>query len=162
MSEFQASLFSTVKEQDTLAPVSDTLYINGIRIPYRPQVNSLQWARGTVYCTPAQLNELLGGVNRPASKYKESIIAEGSFSERSSDDNNANHPEHQYTKPTRKGRNSSYGVLRNVSRAVETRWDAVEDRFNDYATAMGETMNEAVEQTGKDVMKGALVFKYIH
>ena len=158
VSEFQASLFSTVKEQDTLAPVSDTLYINGIRIPYRPQVNSLQWARGTVYCTPAQLNELLGGVNRPASKYKESIIAEGSFSERSSDDNNANHPEHQYTKPTRKGRNSSYGVLRNVSRAVETRWDAVEDRFNDYATAMGETMNEAVEQTGKDVMKGALGF----
>ncbi|EHM99799.1 Sro7p [Saccharomyces cerevisiae x Saccharomyces kudriavzevii VIN7] len=158
VSEFQVSLFSTVKEQNAQAPVSDVLYINGIKIPYRPQVNSLQWARGTVYCTPTQLNEVLGGTNRPDSKYKESIIAQGTFSERPSDDNHENNLEHQYTKPTRKGRNSSYGVMRNVSRAVETRWDAVEDRFNDYATAMGETMNEAVEQTGKDVMKGALGF----
>ena len=158
VSKFQALLFSTVKEQHIQAPVSDVLYINGIRIPYRPQVNSLQWARGTVYCTPAQLDELLGGANRPDSKYKESIIAQGTFLERPSDDNHTTSPEHQYTKPSRRGRNSSYGVLRNVSRAVETRWDAVEDRFNDYATAMGETMNEAVEQTGKDVMKGAMGF----
>ncbi|EJS41329.1 sro7p [Saccharomyces arboricola H-6] len=158
VSEFQASLFSVVKEQNIQAPVSDVLYINGIRIPYRPQVNSLQWARGTVYCTPAQLNELLGGANRPDSKYKESIIAQGTFLENPSDDKHREDSEHQYTKPSRKGRNSSYGVMRNVSRAVETKWDAVEDKFNDYATAMGETMNEAVEQTGKDVMKGALGF----
>ncbi|CAI4053483.1 hypothetical protein N7582_005733 [Saccharomyces uvarum] len=158
--EFQASLFSTVKEPNTApsAQVSDVLYINGVRIPYRPQVNSLQWVRGTVYCTPAQLDELLGGKNRPDSKYKESVIAQGTFSERPSGDDHGESSEYHYNKPSRRGRNSSYGVLRNVSRVVETRWDAVEDRFNDYATAVGESMNEAVEQTGKDVMKGALGF----
>ena len=37
--------------------------------------------------------------------------------------------------------------------------DSFEDTFNDYATAANETMNEAIEQTGKDLMKGAFSSK---
>ncbi|QLL31553.1 hypothetical protein HG536_0B04170 [Torulaspora globosa] len=160
----QASLLSIVNEQATglnkhydlkSESATDQLYNPGLKIPYRPQVNSLQWARGTMYCTIDQLDKLLGGEYRPQSKFEESIIAKGTLStkpeEKSSIDS-----ETDYKRPTRSGsRSSRYGVFKSVSRAVENRMDAIEDTFNDYATAMSESVNDVVEQTTKDMAKGA-------
>lgn len=132
------------------------LYNPNLKIPYRPQVNSLQWARGTVYCTTDQLDEILGGVNRPLSKYQESELAKGTLTLKPSDEKQGEQSEHHYVKPVRHGAKSGgYGVLREMSRAVETQWDAVETQFTDYATAVGEGMNDVVEQTGKDIVKGS-------
>ncbi|CCD25279.1 putative Rab GTPase-binding protein SRO77 NDAI_0E04620 [Naumovozyma dairenensis CBS 421] len=159
--KFKMSLISLVndpKSEITKKSVdTDTLYNPNLRIKYRPQVNTLQWARGTVTCTPEQLDILLGGERRPASKYQESLIAKGTLTVKPTDKPGASSPQ-LYKKPVRHGRSSHYGVLKSVSRAVETHWDVLEDNFNDYATAVGEGMNDAVEQTGKDLVKGSLGF----
>lgn len=134
---------------------SDTLYNPNLKIAYRPQVNTLQWARGTVYCSPEQLDLILGGENRPPSKYEESAIAKGTLAIKQPQENP--NEEFQYKKPTKRmSRSTSYNVFRDVSRVVENKWDELEDQFNDYATAMGQGMNDIVEQAGKDLMKGSL------
>ena len=132
-------------------PVVDTLYNPNLKITYRPQVNSLQWARGTVYCTPEQLDQILGGEKRPDSRYKESAIAAGTLSPEPSSS------EHAYQKPIRHANKHSagYGYMKGISRAVETHWDNIETQFNDYATAAGQAMNDSMEQTGKDIVKGS-------
>lgn len=132
-------------------PVVDVLYNPNLKISYRPQVNSLQWARGTVYCTPDQLDQILGGDRRPESKYKESAIAKGTISLEPKQD------EHGYKKPIRHAakHNGTYGVIKGISRTVENHWDNIETQFNDYATATGQAMNDAMEQTGKDIVKGS-------
>lgn len=164
-SQYQASLLSVVNEQATglnkqydekSETASDSLYNPRLKIAYRPQVNSLQWARGTIHCTIEQLDTLLGGEHRPQSKYEESIIAKGTISlkpdERPPDAED--HPD--YKRPVRSGtRTSRYGMFKSVSRAVESRFDAIEDSFNDYATAMSEGVNDVVEQTTKDMARGA-------
>ena len=166
----QASLISVINESATgpehnssisqPTPI-DTLYNPDLNISYRPQVNSLQWARGAVYCTPHQLDELLGGIERPESKYEESNIARGSLSSSkyAAEKSSAGTGDHKYTRPVRSfGGSGRYGIVKSVSRAVETRLDTVETTINDYATTMGQTMNDAMEETGRDMMKSAIGF----
>ncbi|GMM55212.1 putative Rab GTPase-binding protein [Maudiozyma humilis] len=155
-----SALFSVVSEQNLAVPGSPTLSANGpvvdslynpnLKISYRPQVNSLQWARGTVYCMPPQLDEILGGERRAESKYTESAIAAGTVVVDP-------HPEkHSYEKPVRHAaKHGGYGVMKGLSRAVENHWDNIENQFNDYATAAGQAMNDSMEQTGKDLVKGS-------
>lgn len=163
--QFQASLISVVNEQATglnkqyderSESASDSLYNPRLKIAYRPQVNSLQWARGTIHCTTEQLDTLLGGEHRPQSKYEESIIAKGTISLKP-DEKSDDPGDHAGCKrPVRSGtRSSRYGMFKSVSRAVESRFDAIEDSLNDYATAMSEGVNDVVEQTTKDMAKGA-------
>ncbi|CAB4255914.1 putative Rab GTPase-binding protein SRO77 [Maudiozyma barnettii] len=159
--KYLSVLLSIVNEQSNAVPgsptlssngpVVDTLYNPNLKITYRPQVNSLQWARGTVYCTPEQLALVLGGENRPDSRYKESAIAAGTLS------TEPHSSEHAYQKPIRHANkhNAGYGYMRGISRTVETHWDNIETQFNDYATATGQAMNDAMEQTGKDIVKGS-------
>lgn len=164
----QASLLSIVNEQATglnkhydekSESATDQLYNPGLKIAYRPQVNSLQWARGTMYCTIDQLDKLLGGEFRPQSKFEESIIAKSTLATKPDEKPGSSGSATDYKRPTRSGtRSSRYGMLKSVSRAVENRFDAIEDSFNDYATAMGEGVNDVVEQTTKDMAKGAFGF----
>lgn len=171
--KFQAYLFSTVNQKaiglnknysQEKAESTDILYNPGLKIPWRPQVNSLQLARGTSYVTREQLDEILGSDKRPPSKYEESEIAHGTIAVRKENSApnspNMQNNEHAYTKPTssRRGRNSGYEYFRSVSRAVENQWDQVEDNFNEYATAIGQAMSDTMEDTSKDMMKGALGF----
>lgn len=162
--EFQASLLSVVNEKATGLSVNaeqeksttDSLYIPGKKIAYRPQVNSLQWARGTIHCTTEQLDALLGGDRRPAPKYEESEMATGTISLKPNEVGTEAEGL-SYKKPMRNStRTSHYGVLKSMSRAVESRYDSLEGTFNDYATAVGESVNELVEETTKDMAKGAL------
>ncbi|KAK5780169.1 hypothetical protein RI543_002712 [Arxiozyma heterogenica] len=153
--DYEVVLVSTVNKQ-SLVQDDSKLYNPNLRIPARPQVNSLQWARGTIYCTSEQLDEVLGGSKRPLSKYQESEIAKGTLSQDKPKGNQMESSEHHYVKPVRHvGRSSGYGILKGVSRTLETQWDSLESQFNDYATAFGEGMNDAMEQTGKDIVKGS-------
>lgn len=159
--QFMSVIISITNKQVSGVQTSDetdTLYNQNLRIPYRPQVNSLQWARGTVYCTSEQLDQILGGERRQDSKYKESAIAKGTLVTKPNEKQDKTTELH-YQKPVRHGaRGSRYGMLRDMSRAVETSWDAVEDQFNDAAAAMGQGMNDAMEQTGKDIVRGSFGF----
>lgn len=170
--KFQSYLFSTFDQRaiglnkaytQEQVEKQDTLYNPGLKIPWRPQVNSLQLARGTSYCTREQLDLLLGGERRPQSKYEESEIAIGTISLRKEtsapNSPNMQNDEHAYKKPvSRRGRNSGYEYFRSMSRAVENQWDAVEDGINEYATAIGQAMNDTVEETSKDMVRGAFGF----
>lgn len=166
----EASLVTVVKETtagasqgapSSLHQDTDTLYNPNLRIECRPQVNSLQWARGTLYVKTEDLDNLLGGARRPKSKYEESALANGTIS---IDPQEQVHNTHelsankgfQYQAPVRHAtKTGGYGAIKYVSRAMENGMDTIEGTFNDYAAAANETMNEALEQTGSDLMKGA-------
>ncbi|CCE63156.1 hypothetical protein TPHA_0E00610 [Tetrapisispora phaffii CBS 4417] len=147
-------------------PQPDTLYNPTLHIPYRPQVNSMQWARGTVYVTDDQLSEVLSGKKRPPSKYKESEIAKGTITlappkksnQKAIEEGGKYRPEDMtYKSPVRHTqRSGGYDVIKAVTRTVETQYDYVESQFNEYTTALGNSLNEAVEDTSKDLMKSAI------
>lgn len=161
MENYLSVIISTLVDQQVNPRLNaDTLFNPTRNIPYRPQVNSLQWARGTVYCTAVQLDELLGGPRRPASKYKESEIANHTLTLEKIENKDSMDPSLHYKKPVRSTqRNSSgYGMVRGITRAVETQWDSLETQINDYATAAGEGMNDMMEETGKDIVKGSFGF----
>ncbi|KAK3055784.1 Lethal(2) giant larvae sro7 [Extremus antarcticus] len=46
----------------------DKLFNPAALIPPRPTISNVQWITGTQYVTPAQMDELIGGPNRPPSK----------------------------------------------------------------------------------------------
>jgi len=46
----------------------DTLWNPDLPIPPRPTISNLQWISGTQYITPADLDLLIGGPDRPPSK----------------------------------------------------------------------------------------------
>lgn len=170
----EASLISVVNELATglnkayssnMARGTDILYNPGLKIRYRPQVNTLQWARGTSYCAPEQLDAILGGERRPPSKFKESAIATGTLATRPDEEGaeesvlDAMHKQNHYVRPSRAGgKSAGYSSLRSISRAVENQWDNVETSLNEYATVVGQSMNDAIEETSKDMVKGALGF----
>ena len=177
--QFNSVLISIINEQATgMNPQSmnvdksdigtDTLYNPTLKIPYRPQVNSLQWVRGTIYIDQPQLDALLSGNRRAPSKYAESEIAEGTVilkppkkaSQKSIEAGGTYRPEDMgYKVPVRHGQKSGgYNIIKSAARVVESQYDYVEGSFNDYATAVGESMNEAVDSATKDLMKGAIGF----
>ncbi|AQZ15509.1 SRO77 (YBL106C) and SRO7 (YPR032W) [Zygosaccharomyces parabailii] len=139
---------------------TDNLYNSSLKIPYRPQVNGLQWARGTVYCTAEEIDTLLGGDKRGLSKYDESRVAGKTITtkpdepRRTAGDTN----EFTYKRPVRNPHRKSQSMFKGVSRAFENKWDEVEDRVNDYAADMSEGLNEVFEDTAKSMTKGALGF----
>lgn len=144
---------------DPATKPADMLYNPSLKIPSRPQVNSLQWARGTVYCTSDEIDQLLGGRNRPPSKYEESKIASGTISRTLEDDKKTprkvNESDFSYQKPVRNRHQSNQNYFRGISRAWENKWDDIEDKFNDYAADMSEGLNEMFEETTKNMARGA-------
>ncbi|CDO94378.1 unnamed protein product [Kluyveromyces dobzhanskii CBS 2104] len=150
---------NTIESQ--VSEETDSLYNPNLRIKCRPYYNTLQWVRGSIYCKPEDLDSLLGN-RRPEAKYEEEKIAKGTISLTPDEKTHNTHDlsadgRYQYQAPVRHGAKSGgYGPMRSISRAVQNGMDSIEDTFNDYATAANETMNEAIEQTGKDLMKGAI------
>lgn len=59
------SLFGTGQP---LPPSNDTLYNPQAIIPPRPAISNFQWVSGTQYVTPADMDLLIGGPDRPPSK----------------------------------------------------------------------------------------------
>ncbi|SCU83591.1 LAFA_0D04522g1_1 [Lachancea sp. 'fantastica'] len=166
----EASLLTVLKETadnlekfnaEARMSATDTLYNPALRIPCRPQVNSLQWARGSIYVKRGDLDKLFGTDHKPY-KYDESNIANGTISldpqENVANTHQMNPSDtlHAYVAPVRHAaRSEAVGTMRYLSRAMENGMDSLEGRFNDYATATGETLSEALEQTGSGIVKGA-------
>ncbi|SCU89336.1 LAME_0E03026g1_1 [Lachancea meyersii CBS 8951] len=170
VSKCEASLLTVLRETATktdkssansVQSATDSLYNPALRITCRPQVNSLQWARGSIYVKRGDLDKLFGTDRKPY-KYEESNIANGTISldpqenVTNTHQLNAYDGLHSYVAPVRHAaRSEAMGTMRYISRAVENGMDSLEGRLNDYATATGETLNDAIEQTGSDIVKGA-------
>ncbi|CCH61588.1 hypothetical protein TBLA_0F00440 [Henningerozyma blattae CBS 6284] len=135
--------------------IKDVLYNPSARIPFRPQVNSLQWVRGTVYTSAEQLDQILGGPRRTPSKNKESIMALGSLTLTKGADEKRVKPSDFKTNAQLKhsARHPTYNAMRNASRALESTWYDIEGGINEYATALGQSMSDTMEDTSKDIMK---------
>lgn len=166
LSECQSSMLSIVNLKATgldkgynelSETATDNLYNSSLKIPYRPQVNSLQWARGTVYCTSEQIDELLGGDKRNPPKYDESKVAGKTITTKPDEPSKtaADTNEFTYRKPVRNPHRRSQSMFKGVSRAFENKWDEMEDRVNDYAADMSQGLNEVFEDTAKSMTKGA-------
>ncbi|SCV01615.1 LANO_0F12640g1_1 [Lachancea nothofagi CBS 11611] len=165
----EASLLTILKETashmeqshlESIRSATDSLYNPALRIECRPQVNTLQWARGSIYVKRSDLDNLLGTAHKPF-KYEESDIANGTISHDPQETVANAHQldsgaaEHSYVAPVRHtARSEGVGAMRSLSRAMENGMDTLEGRLNDYATVAGETINGAVEQTSSDLMKG--------
>ncbi|KAL6940290.1 hypothetical protein ACO0QE_004188 [Hanseniaspora vineae] len=154
VSASEAKLYSTVEDSGMKddASKTDTLYIQGVSIPYRPYYNSLQRARGEAYVYKETLDKILGGNNdRPPSKYSESAISNGTLTLKPADD-----PvnKHSYSAPTRRGTKSGYSYSRALYKSIENGYDSLESTVNDVATAAGQTMTESLEASGTELAKG--------
>lgn len=142
---------------------TDILYNPNLKIPHRPQVNSLQWVRGTVYIKNEDLNILLGGEERIPSKHKESSLANGTMlmntDKQTSGENNVITDEYGKQVFGKRLNKNSYGPMKYIARTVENGLDSLENTFNDYATTVSETMNDAIQQTSRDLVKGTFSSK---
>lgn len=165
VSKTEAFLLTVIKKSSTTSQSqnseeTDSLYNPNLRIKCRPYYNSLQWVRGSIYCKPEDLDHLLGE-GRPEQKYEEEKIAKGTISLSPEEKTHNTHElsangRYQYQAPVRhSAKSGGYGPLRSISRAMQNGMDSIEDTFNDYATAANETMNDATDQIGKDLIKGA-------
>ncbi|KAH3902543.1 uncharacterized protein SCDLUD_000122 [Saccharomycodes ludwigii] len=143
----------------------DKLYNALIPIPYRPQYNSLQWARGDINVRREDLDLLLGGDSRPKSKYEESIIANGSYETKAKFDSKnkkgPNYEQFSYEPPVRRnGAVTGVGYSDRIARMMENGYDTMESTIDQYATVAGDSLNQAFEDTGNSLLKGAFKSKF--
>lgn len=167
LSMSESSLLSVVNNKATglnsdysepAAKSTDMLYNPTLQIPFRPQVNGLQWARGTAYCTTDQIDQLLGGDNRPPPKYDESKLAYQTISKKSDEEKKNNRPDYEafsYQRPVKGYQRRGQNYFKDISRAWENKWDDMEGRLNDYAADMSEGLNEMFEETTRNMTRGA-------
>ena len=64
----EVAILNTFGTGVVLPPSSDRLYDPAKPPPIRPTISNLQWIAGTQYITPADLDILIGGPDRPPSK----------------------------------------------------------------------------------------------
>ncbi|KAJ5174424.1 uncharacterized protein N7482_000301 [Penicillium canariense] len=64
----EVGLFNVWGSGNTLSPSQDRLYDPEKVIPARPTISNIQWISGTQYVSPADMDLLIGGPDRPLSK----------------------------------------------------------------------------------------------
>lgn len=145
---------------------SDKLYNKQLRIPYRPQVGALQWAKGTTLVSYDDLDRLIGGDRRPKSKNPESEIASGNMtydvkgSANNSNDDLRKDEDFSYTKPVRKRTQGGYDPTRSIVRTFQNGVESAEESFNEYANGASQSMNESISDAKNDLMKSILKSKF--
>ena len=144
---------------------SDKLYNDKLKIPYRPQVGALQWAKGTQLVSYEDLDVLIGGERRPKPKNPESEIANGNmtYDVKGSKNNSTEQltdEDFSYAKPVRKRTQGGYDPTRSIVRAFQNSYETAEESFNDYANNASQNMNESIGEAKNDLMKTMLKSKF--
>ena len=159
----EAILFSILpgQSQDNTSAAdaeTDVLYNPKLHFPARPHVGALQWARGSMLVKCDELAELLSGGNRPPPKYPESKLSSVAHSASSASPSSEADQETQYQAPMKHSQRGN-ASWRSFTKSVQNGIDYLEDSVNDYAAAANKSMNDALEQTRKDIVKGAFKSK---
>lgn len=144
---------------------SDKLYNKQLRIPYRPQVGALQWAKGTTLVSYEDLDRLIGGDRRAKSKNPEAEIANGNMtfdkgSANNSTDELRKDDDFSYTKPVRKRTQGGYDPTRSIVRTFQNGVESAEESFNEYANGASQSMNETISDAKNDLVKSILKSKF--
>lgn len=150
----------------------DVIYNENLRIPYRPELGTIQWAKSSLVVSYEELDEIIGGPQRPVSKNPESAIAHknvtllGQIAEKA----NAMSPrlnsgssasgEFAYEKPVRKRAQGGYDPTRYIYRQFQNGIDTAEETFNEYANTMSQNMNDTIGQAKKDLVTSVIQSKF--
>lgn len=162
----EAALVNIAGQGITAAQMpSDKLFNDKLKIPYRPQVGALQWAKGTTLVSYEDLDKLIGGERRPKPKNPESDIAGGNviLTPKSSQNNSSEQlsgEDFSYSKPTRKRTQGGYDPTRSIVRTFQNGVESVEENFNEYANNASQNMNESIGDAKNDLMKSLLRSKF--
>ncbi|CCK68655.1 Rab GTPase-binding protein SRO7 KNAG_0B02130 [Huiozyma naganishii CBS 8797] len=171
---YHASLLSIFAEdQITKVPSnSDIIFSADASLPNRPQVNSLQWMRGTGYITEKQISDLFAVKLRQFNSGQSPVLlpAVGVFGGGESNTNRGlnradstkrysltNDILKKSSPSTPKRYSLTNNLFRKASRRMERHWDSVEDKIDDYTTDLGEGLNDMVQDTGKGVVRSSFM-----
>lgn len=134
---------------------TDRVFSEKARIPYRPQIGTAQWMKGSsILITHHDLDNLIGGDRRPRAKTKESEISMGNIT--LGKPTNAEDDEFAYDKPVRRRQAGGYDPSRAVMRTFQNGYDTVEEAVNDYANKASQSMNETIGEAKQDLVSGLI------
>lgn len=136
---------------------SDRLYNERCKMPYRPQIGTAQWLKGTTLINYNDLDRLIGGDRRPPAKSKESQLASGNVTTESK---GAEEDEFAYKKPVRGRTVGGYDPTRSIVRGFQNGVESMEETFNEYANQASQSMNESIGDVKKDLVKSVIRSKF--
>lgn len=154
-SDYHSLLISLLKDSNVLTENREMILYNSANEGFsRPQVNSLQWMRGTSYVTTAHLNRVFStdsdyNYNNPTllAKFEETNYKTGKTTVQRSKTVSASNQ-----KP------GSPHLFRHASKKVGRRFSSIEDKFDNMAIAVGDTMNDTMEEAARDTFKSPFKF----
>lgn len=154
-SSYHSVLISLLKRLGGMADDGEVILYNSDHESFtRPQVNSLQWMRGTSYVTTAQLNRLFS-IDREDNYSNPNLIhkfEEANYKVSDTVVQEVKKP----SVPIQISRNRH--LFRNASRKVGRKFGSIEEKFDNVAMSVGDTMNDAMEETSKDTFKSPFSF----
>jgi hypothetical protein len=125
----------------------DTLFNPECVIPARPTISNMQWISGTQFVTPADMDLLIGGPDRPPSKRMlEQARAEGM--QRRADARSANQPESSSGAP----KENEEGYWAYMQRQINERTEKL-GTVNDNMDRLGESSSKWSDDVSKFVQK---------
>lgn len=124
----------------------DQLYNPQAKVPPRPTISNLQWISGTQYITPADLDILIGGPDRPPSKRMiEEMRAAAEVERQSNRQGSSSSPD--LAGPSRRGTTMS---IREQQQSQEGYWAYMQRQVQERTERLGiagDTMSKAEENS---------------
>ncbi|KAI9370097.1 lethal giant larvae like, C-terminal-domain-containing protein [Aspergillus egyptiacus] len=141
-----------------LRPSEDQLFNPQLVIPPRPTITNLQWISGTQYISPADMDILIGGPNRPPSKRMlEQMRLEEQERRKAAREGQ--------TPPARQDSNEE-GYLAYMTRQVQERTEKLNfagdnmDRLEETSSGWARDVNKYVQNQKKKAVMGFLGSKF--
>ncbi|ODV63850.1 putative Rab GTPase-binding protein SRO77 ASCRUDRAFT_21632, partial [Ascoidea rubescens DSM 1968] len=155
------SILINIAKRGKLTDRTDLLFNDSLKVPSRPTINALQWARGTKLISKEDFDLIIGGdpAARARSKYpEETAIAKNIITSTAVDsilnmnDNDDDNGNTQVTRNSnRKTNQNSYA--NNVLKIAQTGLDNLGESINNLGDSVSQSINENVEQTKNSMMK---------
>lgn len=153
--EYHSILISLLKDETSFTENGDVvLFKSNQESLSRPQVNSLQWMRGTSYVTTAHLNRIFfkdseNNYKNPnlLSKFEETNYKAGKTM-----------VQEAKTLSVSNQMSANRHLFRNASRNVGRKFGSMEEKFDNMAISVGDTMNDTMEEAGRDTFKSPFRF----
>ncbi|OAX82388.1 hypothetical protein ACJ72_03261 [Emergomyces africanus] len=136
----------------------DAIYNPGLSAPSRPTISNLQWISGTQFVTPADMDLLIGGPDRPPSKHMIEQMRQEEMSRQTG-------PRQGSTTLQTQGA-SEEGYWAYMQRQVQQRTENLNimgdsiDRLQESSSGWADDVNEYVKNQKKKAVLGAIGSKF--
>lgn len=135
---------------------ADVLINPGLRVPPRPTISNVQWLSGTQYITPTDLDLLIGGPDRPASKR---MIAATAAEQRAAASGQTN-PVHARTQEAEGWGDYLTRSLNERTEKLNLMGDSM-DNAADSSQRWAEDASKWVGQQKRNILLGGLKSKFL-